>query len=198
MSKNNMNTDDPVLAFLSGKGPNPIPAEKRARGPATKRFLAEVDEEIARQDRENARRPEPSVEDEIAAVMRLVKDNELMISLLRNKEALSMSQLAAKLGKELPNVSRTVSRMAAYGLVGFEAKGDGRSKAPVWRLEQFELQGGMGWLHAYCLIRLMESDKQVEPEAFSSFAEEMERFASTALKKAKSFVARKSPVAAKA
>jgi hypothetical protein len=55
-----------------------------------------------------------------------------MIRLIKSSSASTVSQLALKLGRELPNVSRTLSRMAAYGLVGFEGGAeDARSKRPI-------------------------------------------------------------------
>jgi predicted transcriptional regulator len=198
MSKVKKNTNSPVLDFLRGTGPNPVPHEKRAISSRGRKLLAEIDKSITLQDERNAKRPEPSVEEELLAVVRLVKDNEPMIKLLRSNASLSMSELANGLGKELSNVSRTISRMAAYGLIGFESKEDGRSKVPVWLLGRFELHGGMGWLHAYCLLRCMESNKQVDCERFMSLASELEKFATKAVNEAKVHVDAKSQQLAKA
>src|SRR5450830_1805621 len=134
MSNKNMNNTDnrqsPVLDFLSGRGPNPIPESRRQKaGPLEKQFIREAMQEIAEQDSENERKTAPSVADDLIAVMRLVSDNHEMIQLIQGRKCGSVSDLANTLGRELPNVSRTLSRMAAYGLIGFEENGDdGRTK----------------------------------------------------------------------
>ena len=51
-------TMSPVLAFLSGAGPCPLPEGKRDKpGPLETAFLAGVESEIEQQDGENDRRP---------------------------------------------------------------------------------------------------------------------------------------------
>ena len=51
------NRESSVLAFLSGRGPNPIPECKRGEpGPLEKKFIDEAMQEIAEQDRANERK----------------------------------------------------------------------------------------------------------------------------------------------
>lgn len=46
-----------VQSFLSGSGPNPIPAEKRGKpGPLTKAFIDGATKDVAEQDRLNAKK----------------------------------------------------------------------------------------------------------------------------------------------
>ena len=149
-------TDAPegsVLAFLSGRGPNPIPENKRGNaGPLAKKFIDEAMQDIAEQDRANEQKPAPSVADILMAVMRLVSDNHEMIQLIQSRRMSTVSDLAVALGRELSNVSRTLSRMAAYGLVGFEEDGtDARSKKPVWLLPALPGHEDLDWVQAYCL-----------------------------------------------
>ena len=149
-------TDDresSVLAFLSGRGPNPFPENKRGEaGPLEKKFIDEAMKDIAEQDRANDLRPEPSVAETLMAVMRLVSDNHEMIQLIQSRSLSTVSDLAVALGRELSNVSRTLSRMAAYGLIGFEEAGmDARSKKPVWLLPELPGHEDLDWVQAYCL-----------------------------------------------
>jgi predicted transcriptional regulator len=152
--------DSVVLAFLSGRGPTPLPSNKR--GPAgrlQKQFLAGASQEIAEQDKANQRLPAPSVVDDLMAVMRLVSDNHEMIQLIQGRKVATVSDLATALGRELPNVSRTLSRMAAYGLVGFDGSAhDARSKRPVWLLHEVSPAGeDLDWVQAYCLARAVKA-----------------------------------------
>lgn len=164
MSNKNMNNTDnrqsPVLDFLSGRGPNPIPESRRQKaGPLEKQFIREAMQEIAEQDSENERKTAPSVADDLIAVMRLVSDNHEMIQLIQGRKCGSVSDLANTLGRELPNVSRTLSRMAAYGLIGFEENGDdGRTKKPVWLLSALPSHEDLDWVQAYCLAMALQKD----------------------------------------
>ena len=116
------------------------------------RFVREAMEEIAEQDRANARKAAPSVADDLMAVMRLVSDNHDMIQLIQSRRFGSVSELAAELKRELPNVSRTLSRMAAYVLIGYEGdRGDARAKKPVWLLSALPSHEHLDWIQAYCL-----------------------------------------------
>ncbi|MES2077385.1 MAG: hypothetical protein V4462_17355 [Pseudomonadota bacterium] len=147
-----------ALKFLSGRGANPIPANKRKEaGPLETEFVRNAIQEIAEQDRENERKAGPGVADDLMTVMRLVSDNREMIQLIQSRRIGSVSDLAVALGRELPNVSRTLSRMAAYGLVGFEENvGDARAKKPVWKLSVLPDHEGLDWIQAYCLAMALQ------------------------------------------
>jgi predicted transcriptional regulator len=147
-----------AIAFLSGRGSNPIPANKRRKaGPLETEFVGEAMREIAEQDREIERKSGPGVTDDLMTVMRLVSDNHEMIQLIQSRRIVSVSDLAVALGRELPNVSRTLSRMAAYGLVGFEENaGDARAKKPVWKLSVLPDHEGLDWIQAYCLAMALQ------------------------------------------
>lgn len=147
-----------AVEFLSGRGPNPIPANKRRKaGPLETEFVREAVQEIAEQDRENERKSGAGVTDDLMSVMRLVSDNHEMIQLMQSRRIDSVSDLAVALGRELSNVSRTLSRMAAYGLVGFEENaGDARAKKPVWKLSVLPDHEGLDWIQAYCLAMALQ------------------------------------------
>ncbi|MBJ7312129.1 hypothetical protein ACFOLJ_04260 [Rugamonas sp. CCM 8940] len=163
MSSKNMKTTDncqsPALEFLSGSGSNPIPDNKRQKiGPLGATFVDEAMREIAEQDRENERKSGSGVADDLMAVLRLVSDNHEMIQFIQSRKMGSVSDLAAALGRELPNVSRTLSRMAAYGLVGFEDNGDdSRAKKPVWILSALPGHEDLDWIQAYCLAMALQN-----------------------------------------
>lgn len=156
-----------AVEFLSGRGANPIPANKRRKaGPLETEFVREAMQEIAEQDRENERKSGPGVADDLMAVMRLVSDNHEMIQLIQSRKIGSVSDLAVALGRELPNVSRTLSRMAAYGLLGFEEnKGDARAKKPVWKLSVLPDREGLDWIQAYCLAMALQKRTGIDMDS---------------------------------
>jgi predicted transcriptional regulator len=120
-------------------------------------FVRETVQEIAEQDRENERKSGAGVADDLMTVMRLVSDNQEMIQLMQSRRIGSVSDLAVALGRELSNVSRTLSRMAAYGLVGFEENADdARAKKPVWKLSVLPGHEGLDWIQAYCLAMALQ------------------------------------------
>ena len=149
-----------ALEFLSGNGPNPIPKIKRSKGgPFEKQFISEAMQEIAEQDRENARKSAPTVVEDLIAVMRLISDNHEMIQLIQSGKFATVSDLATALGRELPNVSRTLSRLAAYGLIEFEeVGGDARAKKPVWQLSTLSGHEDLDWIQAYCLVMALQKN----------------------------------------
>jgi predicted transcriptional regulator len=149
-----------ALDFLEGRGPNPIPANKR-EGPdgAVKQFMDETLEEIAQQDRDNELKEEPSMVDDFIAAMRLISDNHELIQLVQSKLCNTVSDLAKELGRELPNVSRTLSRMAAYGLIGFEeSEGDARGGKPVWLFSTLSNHKDLDWVQAYCIAMALRAE----------------------------------------
>lgn len=158
-TKNRKSLTEPqsaVMAFLSGKGANPFPQDKRSElGPLGSKFLDEVDADIARQDQENNERPEASWEDDFLAMLRLRADNKEMIRLIKSGSCESVSDLSKKLGRELSNVSRTLSKMAAYDMVGYEREGESRVKKPVWLLPIVEAGSDMEWIEAFCVFKAM-------------------------------------------
>ena len=158
-AKKSIDNESPVLAFLSGRGPNPLPESKRGvGGRREQKFLDEAMKEIAEQDQANERRTEPGVAEDLMAVIRLASDNQEMVRLIKSQSASTVSELALKLGRELPHVSRTLSKMATYGLVGFEGGAeDARSKRPVWMLPDESSVEGMDWVQAYCLSRALKA-----------------------------------------
>ncbi len=160
-TKKTENRDGAVLAFLSGSGPNPIPENKRNEaGPLTKKFMDEAMLEIAEQDKANESKAPPSVADDLMAVMRLVSDNHEMIQLIQSRGVSTVSDLAVAMGRELSNVSRTLSRMAAYGLIGFEeGSTDARSKRPIWLLPELPGHEDLDWVQVYCLAMALKNRK---------------------------------------
>lgn len=159
-AKTSSTPDSSVLAFLSGRGPNPLPSKPTSTGNRLqKQFLAGASREIAEQDKASQPLAPPSVIDDLMAVIRLISDNHEMIQLIQGGQVSTVSDLAAALGRELPNVSRTLSRMAAYGLVSFDGSArDARSKRPVWRLHEVSSAGeDLDWIQAYCLARALKS-----------------------------------------
>lgn len=170
-AKKSARRDSSVLAFLSGSGDNPLPENKRgAAGPLEKKFIRETMQEIAEQDRANARTPSRSVADMLVAVMRLVSDNHEMIQLIQSRRVSTVSDVAVAMDRELSNVSRTLSRMAAFGLIGFEEAGaDARSKKPVWLLPELPDHEDLDWVQAYCLsMALKKRTAGSRPVNFSS------------------------------
>jgi len=153
------------MAFLSGKGPNPVPKGKRSGpGPLGSGFLDEVDADVERQDRENNERQEGNWSDDLLAILRLRSDNKEMISLIQSASCESVSDLAKQLGRELSNVSRTLSKMAAYGMVGYEREGESRAKRPVWLLPIAEAGSDMDWVEAFCVLRAMRVGLGASPD----------------------------------
>ena len=107
------NHDISLRAFLSCRGPNPIPESKRGgAGPLEKKFVDEAMREIAEQDRANERKAASGVAGALVAAMRLVSDNHEMIQLIQSRRASTVSDVAVAMGREPSNVSRTLSRMA--------------------------------------------------------------------------------------
>lgn len=147
------NHDISLRAFLSCRGPNPIPESKRGgAGPLEKKFVDEAMREIAEQDRANERKAASGVAGALVAAMRLVSDNHEMIQLIQSRRASTVSDVAVAMGREPSNVSRTLSRMAAHGLIGFEEDGtDARAKKPVWLLTELPGHEDLDWVQAYCL-----------------------------------------------
>ena len=141
-----------VKNFLSGKGPNPLPKGAGTLGPLATEFIKGVEEEVRAQDADNDARPEPSALEELAAVLRLLNDNREMLSIIESGKCASVSDLAKQMKRELPNVSRTVSKLAAYGIVGLVRQG-GAAKKPVLiaRLPKGTAPGD--WAEAYCVVR---------------------------------------------
>lgn len=184
-------SDSAVMAFLSGKGPGPLPPRKRSGpGPLESAFLDSVDDHIAQQDRENNARPERGWEDTVMAMLRLRIDNKEMIRLIKSGSCDSVSDLANRLGRELSNVSRTLSKLAAYGMVGYERAEEGRAKKPVWLLPIAESGSDMEWIEAFCVLKAMRpgfTASVSDPQRFKKLEAAVSavvRAASTALDKA--------------
>ena len=175
-----------VQAFFSGLGTNPIPEKRRgAAGPLEKKFIDEAMQEIAEQDLETERKPTPSVADILMAAMRLVSDNHDMIQLIQSRSFATVSDLATSMGRELSNVSRTLSKMAAYGLIGFEEGGeDARSKKPVWLLPELPDHEDLDWVQAYCLTMALKSRAAgLKPTNYSAMEVVIRRVVESAAKK---------------
>ena len=146
-----------ISEFLAGRGSNPIPESKRGSGPLTEKFIRETLEEVAAQDLVNQSKAEPSALEDLMAAMRLISDNRQLIELIENGNFDSVSELAVAMGRELPNVSRTLSRMVAYGLIGYEEhEGDARAKKPVWLAPPFFNHEEGDWVQAYCLAMALK------------------------------------------
>ena len=111
------------------------------------------------QDRENDLKEVPTVAEDLIAVIRLISDNHELIQLIQSGTIATMSDLAAALGRELSNVSRTLSRMAAYGLIEYEnVGGDARAKKPVWQLSTLSSREDLDWIQAYCLVMALQNN----------------------------------------
>lgn len=148
-------TRTPGMDYLAGNGPNPMHADKRGPpGPLEQAFVKGVAEEVAAQDAALATRPEMSAYEAIVAVMRLMEDNRELIGIVKRGACESVSDLATQLGRELSNVSRTLSKMAAYGLVGYERE-EGRLKKPVWLLPHSDSENASEWVEAFCVATLL-------------------------------------------
>ena len=161
VTKKTENRDGAVRAYLAGRGPKPIPGDKRGGAePLTKNFMDETMLEIAEQDKANESKAAPTVADDLMAVMRLVSDNHAMIQLIQGRGVSTVSDLAVAMGRELSNVSRTLSRMAAYGLIGFEAGStDARLKRPIWLLPELPGHQDLDWVQVYCLAMAVKNRK---------------------------------------
>ena len=160
-TKKTENRDGAVRAYLAGRGPKPIPDDKRnGAAPLTKKFMDEAMLEIAEQDKANESKAAPTVADDLMAVMRLVSDNHAMIQLIQSRGVSTVSDLAVAMGRELSNVSRTLTRMAAYGLIGFEAGStDARLKRPIWLLPELPGHQDLDWVQVYCLAMAVKNRK---------------------------------------
>ena len=193
-------SDSAVMAFLSGKGPHPLAPDRRSQpGPLGSAFLDSVDDDIARQDRENNARPERSWEDDVLAMLRLRIDNKDMIRLIKSGSCESVSDLAKRLGRELSNVSRTLSKLAAYGMVGYERTEESRAKKPVWLLPIAESGSDMEWIEAFCVLKAMRpvTASVSDPERFKKLEAAVSaavRAASAAWEKAEPAMASSKPV----
>ncbi len=180
--KNNENLSEKhstVLKFLSGKGPSPIGSEMQgASGPLEKQFVDDVEAHIINQDQENESCPKPTAFEDLIVVLRLVIDNREMLILIEQGNCASVSELARKLGRELSNVSRTLSKLVAYGLVDF-VKGEGQvSKKPVLLVNLPKGTQTDDWAEAYCVARAVRGGglTRIEPGKFT-VAEEAVRSA---------------------
>ncbi len=143
----------PVMAFLAGKGPNPLPKGKRAAtGPLEAAFIKGVEEDVRAQDLENGARPEPTALEELIAVLRLLSDNREMLSVIESGKCVSVSDLAQHMNRELPNVSRTISKLAAYGIVGLIREGSA-AKRPVLLTKLPKGTALSDWAETYCITR---------------------------------------------
>jgi len=91
---------------------------------------------------QGARRPEndPRVWVSSAASMAqlLSNDNLRLLDLIKSTEPPSVTALARAAGREVSNVSRTLSTMASYGLVEL-IEGEGRQKTPRVKFDRLEI-----------------------------------------------------------
>ena len=147
-----------VLAFLSGKGPNPLPERKRtSAGPLEAKFVNGVDADIRAQDEANNSRQDPTAIDELMAVLRLMSDNREILDLIARGKCSSVSDIARQTGRELSNVSRTLSKMAAYGLVDLRREPGQSSKIPVLLVKLPKGTATDDWAEAYCVARAVRT-----------------------------------------
>ena len=164
-----------VLDFLSGAGANPLPAGKRVKpGREEVAFVKEVDADVVAQDRENSEdkeRPEPTAFEELIMVLRLMNDNQEMLALIEKGECSTVSDLAKRMNRELSNVSRTISKLGAYGIVGLIREG-GAAKRPVLLMNLPKGSTGNDWAEAYCVARAVRHGGLMGLEANSLIAAE--------------------------
>lgn len=67
----------------------------------------------------------------------------LLLEMIRQSEPASVSELAEKLGRQKPNVSRILKKLEEFGIVEFEI-GKGGKKAPRVRYDDFRVEGPLG------------------------------------------------------
>ncbi len=155
-----------VLNFLSGKGPNPVPLKKRGHpGPLEKDFMDDVEAHVLEQDNGNEARPKPTALEELMVVLRLVIDNREMLLMIEQGKYSSVSELAQAIGRELSNVSRTLSKLAAYGLVDF-IKSEGQiAKKPILLVALPKGSGTDDWAEVYCIARALRGGRLISLES---------------------------------
>jgi len=145
-----------VLNFLSGKGPNPLPPNKRGlSGQLEKDFMDDVEVHVLKQDKENEVRPKLTAIEELLVVLRLLVDNREMLLLIQQGKYSSVSELSQAMGRELSNVSRTLSKLAAYGLVDFIKSEGNISKKPILLVDLPNGTETDDWAEAYCIARAL-------------------------------------------
>jgi predicted transcriptional regulator len=72
------------------------------------------------------------------SVGKLIDDNWPLLQEIRRRPPLSMTELAARTGRSLSNLSRTLKSLEQRGLVSIEA-GEGTGKRPVVTYDRIEL-----------------------------------------------------------
>jgi predicted transcriptional regulator len=96
--------------------------------------------EIARGDRPSAQEPKVWVSSLDALFKVLTEKNMLLLELIRNSEPQSLTELAKRTDRALPNLTRTLRSLERLGIVAIEARRDG-TKVPVvlWQGDRIEL-----------------------------------------------------------
>jgi len=69
---------------------------------------------------------------------KLIDENWALLQEIRRRPPQSMTELAARTGRSLPNLSRTLKSLELRGLVSIEA-GEGLSKRPVVGYDRIEV-----------------------------------------------------------
>ena len=67
----------------------------------------------------------------------------LLLEMIRQSEPESVSELAERLGRRKPNVSRILKKLTEFGIVEFEVGKHGK-KAPRVRYDDFRVDGPLG------------------------------------------------------
>lgn len=67
----------------------------------------------------------------------------LLLEMIRQSEPESVSELAEKLGRQKPNVSRILKKLEEFGIIEFEI-GKGGKKAPRVKYDDFRVEGPLG------------------------------------------------------
>jgi predicted transcriptional regulator len=95
---------------------------------------------IARGEKPSAQEPRVWVSSLDALFKVLTEKNMLLLELIRNCEPQSLTELAEKSERALPNLTRTLRSLERLGIVAIEAKQDGK-KVPVvlWQGDKIEL-----------------------------------------------------------
>jgi len=67
----------------------------------------------------------------------------LLLEMIRQSEPESVAELAERLGRRKPNVSRILKKLEEFGIIEFEI-GEGGKKAPRVKYDGFRVEGPLG------------------------------------------------------
>jgi predicted transcriptional regulator len=95
---------------------------------------------IARGEKPLSQEPRVWVSSLDALLRVLTEKNMLLLEIIRNSQPQSLTELAQKADRALPNVTRTLRSLERLGIVAIEVKEDGK-KVPIvlWQGDKVEL-----------------------------------------------------------